>query len=138
MHTSTRRASISVHHKRIEISRSTCANRTTQLRRLSQRRRRRRCPMRDGEDERRTTVAFICVVNCSAGVFGVSHGRQCLNCQKISGGLTISRHAIDLNRYVRKYVGGLKLTPPPRVSQGILFGGVSKQLGGSTPRQFKH
>jgi hypothetical protein len=28
--------------------------------------------------------------------------------------------------------GGLKLTPP-RVSQGILFGGLSKQLGGSTP-----
>jgi hypothetical protein len=32
--------------------------------------------------------------------------------------------------------GGLKLTP--QVSQGILFGGLSKQLGGSTPRQFKH
>jgi hypothetical protein len=39
-------------------------------------------------------------------------------------GLTISRHAIDLNRYVRMYGGGLKLTP-----QGIPFGGLSKQLG---------
>jgi hypothetical protein len=43
-------------------------------------------------------------------------------------GLKISRHAIDLNRYVRMYGGELKLT-----LQGILFGGLSKQLGGSTP-----
>jgi hypothetical protein len=64
---------------------------------------------------------------------------QCLSCQKISGGLTISRHAIDLNRYVRMYGGGLQLTP-----QGIpghLVCGVKQTTGGfnpPTPRQFKH
>jgi hypothetical protein len=59
--------------------------------------------------------------------------KQCLNCQKLSGGLTISRHAIDLNRYVRMY-GGVETDPPgyPRASC-LGGGGLSKQLGGSTP-----
>jgi hypothetical protein len=54
-------------------------------------------------------------------------------------GLTISRHAIDLNRYFRMYGGGLKLTP--QSIPGHLVWGVKQTIGAvqpPTPRQFKH
>jgi hypothetical protein len=71
----------------------------------------------------------------------LSHG---LNCQEISGGgVDICLFIVITHRQfnIINNGGGLKLTPPPRVSQGILFGGVKQTTGGSppnTPRQFKH
>jgi hypothetical protein len=70
--------------------------------------------------------------------------RQCLNCQKISGGLTISRHPYSLSLSLHTgdsaslITAGVETDPPGYPMQGILFGGLSKQLGGSTPRQFRH
>jgi hypothetical protein len=53
------------------------------------------------------------------------------------GGLT-STYSLSLSLHTGNSAslttaGGLKLTPPG-VSQGILFGGLNKQLGGSTPQ----
>jgi hypothetical protein len=71
---------------------------------------------------------------------------QGLNCQKISGGGLTSAYSLSLSLHTGNSAslttaGGLKLTPPPGYPRASCLGGLSKQLGGSTPqppRQFKH
>jgi hypothetical protein len=63
-------------------------------------------------------------------------GPQGLNCQKISGGVDICLFiviSITHRRFSIINNGGGVETDPPRVSQGIMFGGVGQTTGGVQP-----
>jgi hypothetical protein len=68
---------------------------------------------------------------------GLATATQGLNCQKISGGVDICLFIVTVITHRQFSIinngGGGVETDPPGYPRGILFGGLSKQLGGFNP-----